>query len=264
MQSCQRSFMRLEHSSLLGSVAVVHLALPQVPCNVISALQRGAWSRSFHIAYSARLPGCMSAESHSRLTPDNRVTNKAHHRAAFSVAATQAYTLHHSFSGPCIRLFGAAPTHQHRFVPPRASGTTSAYWMCHSPNQFLPPHETASSVVQCMRGMHAGAVQEEDEEEEGEPEADEKQLFHEELTFDAEGFAVAHALTSHSGDSERAAAAEPAARHEVLLDSFSGLLCILQLLPDEASEWIAKYLGFHSVAAIVALRGDLDLSLIHI
>ena len=123
-----------------------------------------------------------------------------------------------------------------------------------------------------MRSVHAGTVQEEEPEVDDNttqpaPSAQQYQ-YHEELTFDAEGFAVAHALTPLAvAERQRkaevdlqaalATAADPVARTEALQDSLSGMLCVLQLLPDDTSDWIATYLGFHSVAAMVALRGDL-------
>ena len=272
MQRSQRSFVLSEHA--------VHLVMSEVRCHIGNALQQDIWCRSSHIACTSRLQGCMRATSHWQHTHEDRVGNKQHHRAACTVAAThtckqqQSVPIERSHI-PCRRLLNAAPSHQQRFVPGSTSFSTVAHWMgwlYHSHHHCPPSRGTSDAPLAYMRSVHAGTVQEEEPEVDDNttqpaPSAQQYQ-YHEELTFDAEGFAVAHALTPLAvAERQRkaevdlqaalATAADPVARTEALQDSLSGMLCVLQLLPDDTSDWIATYLGFHSVAAMVALRGDL-------
>lgn len=104
----------------------------------------------------------------------------------------------------------------------------------------------------------SGAVQTEEEPtgDSFEPDV----MFHEELTFDSDGFAVSHPIRSAAANSTKGSS-RPEMQHESLAGSLSGMLCVLQLLPYETSNWIAHYVGFHSMKAMLELRRDLEAGL---
>lgn len=244
----------------------MHLVQSGARCHISNALDSIMWSRPLHTASYASQWGCMWGRWHVQNTHEARDELPEHHTAAQSVAGTHADCSHRLASNHISPV-----ATQQRCISRNISATSQCMSSRHSHHHRSSQHRSAvlnGTVPACMRSMCAGAVKEKDVEasEEVKPPTPDS-LFHEELTFDADGFAVSHVLSplvvaerqresATKGDSDAAVA--PAVRSEALVDSLSGMLCILQLLPDETSEWIATYLGFHSVHAMVKLRRDLD------
>jgi hypothetical protein len=83
-------------------------------------------------------------------------------------------------------------------------------------------------------------------------------LFSEELSFDDEGFAIPHPIHPQQiSDAEALREGHVGRRaSETIQDSISGMLCILQLLPTATSEWIASFVGYHGISAMLQLHKD--------